>query len=67
MNRLLDRRWSAWFEGLQLDSQGGGTLLSGTMADQSAIHGILDKVCDLGLCIMTLRRLPPEYTGGELR
>ena len=67
MHQLLDRRWSAWFEALQLDSQGGETLLSGTMADQSALHGILDKVRDLGLCIITVRRLPPEHTGGEPR
>ena len=34
------------------------TLLSGTLADQSALHGILDKVRDLSLCIVTVRRLP---------
>jgi hypothetical protein len=55
------------FEGLQLDSQAGDTLLSGTLADQSALHGILNKVRDLGLCIITVRRLPPEHTGEEPR
>jgi hypothetical protein len=55
----LDPRWSKWFEGLQVDGQGGETVLSGTLADQSALHGVLDKVCDLGLSIITVRRLPP--------
>jgi hypothetical protein len=64
---LLEGRWSAWFEGLQLDSRGGETLLSRTLADQSALHGILDKVHDLGLCIITVRRLPPEHTEAEPR
>jgi hypothetical protein len=56
---VLDLGWSEWFEGLQVDGQGGETLLSGTLADQSALRGVLDKVCDLGLSIITVRRLPP--------
>jgi hypothetical protein len=66
MDSILDGRSSAWFEGLQLDSPGGETLLSGTLADQSALHGILDKVRDLGVCIIAVRRLPPEHTGGAV-
>ena len=42
-------------------------LLSGTLAVQSALHGLLDKVRDLGLWIITMRRLLAEQTGGELR
>lgn len=34
--------------------------LSGTLPDQPALHGILDKVRDLGLCIIMVRRLPPR-------
>jgi hypothetical protein len=55
---VLDHRWSEWFEGLQVDDQGGETVLSGALADQSALHGVLDKVRDLGLSIITVRRLP---------
>jgi hypothetical protein len=56
---VLDGRWSEWFEGLRIEHQGGQTLLSGTLADQPALHGILDKVRDLGLSIIAVRRLPP--------
>jgi hypothetical protein len=55
---VLDGRWSEWFQGLQIDNQGGETVLSGTLPDQPALHGILDKVRDLGLSIIAVRRLP---------
>jgi hypothetical protein len=60
---VLDGRWSEWFEGLHLQNQSGETILSGTLPDQPALHGILDKVRDLGLTIITVRRLPPEQLG----
>lgn len=65
IDSVLDSRWSQWFEGLQIENQGGETVLSGTLPDQSALHGVLDKVRDLGLCIIALRRLPPQQRSGE--
>ena len=62
---VLDARWSQWFEGLQLRSEADQTILSGTLPDQPALHGILDRVRDLGLSIIAVRRLPPEQLGGE--
>jgi hypothetical protein len=62
---VLDGRWSDWFQGLRIQNQGGETLLSGTLPDQPALHGILDKVRDLGLSVITVRRLPLEEHGGE--
>jgi hypothetical protein len=63
---VLDGRWSPWFEGLRIDHQGGETVLSGTLPDQPALHGILDKVRDLGLSIIAVRRVPPrEDAGGQ--
>jgi hypothetical protein len=62
---VLDDRWSQWFQGLQIDSDGGGTLLTGTLPDQPALHGILDKVRDLGLCIIAVRRIPPQEAAGD--
>lgn len=41
-------------------STGGETVLSGTLPDQPALHGVFDKVRDLGLCIVMVRRLPPQ-------
>jgi hypothetical protein len=64
---MLDGRWSQWLGGLQVSSEGGESALSGTLPDQSALHGVLDKVFDLGLAVVTVRRLPPEELGGERR
>ncbi len=57
---VLDARWSDWFEGLELGRVGQETILSGTLRDRSALYGVLDKVRDLGLSVITLRRLPPQ-------
>ena len=62
---VLDGRWSQWFEGLRIDHQDCETVLSGTLPDQPALHGILDKVRDLGLCIIAVRRIPPREEAGE--
>ena len=57
---VLEGRWSQWFEGLEVERVGDDTILSGTLPDQPALHGILDKVRDLGLTVIAVRRLPPE-------
>jgi hypothetical protein len=57
---VLDGRWTSWFEGLQVDSDGSQTIISGPLADQAALHGLLNKVCDLGLALISLRRLDPD-------
>ena len=62
---VLDGRWSAWFQGLRIENQDDETILSGTLPDQPALHGILDKVRDLGLTIITVRRLPSEQLDRE--
>jgi hypothetical protein len=56
----LDRRWAAWFEGLQVVSDGTQTVICGPVADQAALHGVLNKVCGLGLVLISVRRLDPE-------
>ena len=54
---VLDSRWAAWFNGLQISSKGGETVIRGLLADQPALHGLLTKVRDLGLCLISVRRL----------
>jgi hypothetical protein len=60
---VLDGRWSEWFEGLEVKSEGGETILFGTLPDQPALHGVLDKVRDLGLTVLGVRRLSPGEEG----
>ena len=51
----LDARWTDWFEGLTLTQQSDGTtLLSGSVVDQAALHGLLGKVRDLGLPLIAV-------------
>ena len=57
---VLDARWSDWFGELKVETEADETILSGTLSDQSALHGLLDKARDLGLSVTSVRRLPPE-------
>ncbi|HEX2981217.1 MAG TPA: hypothetical protein VHO48_13190 [Anaerolineaceae bacterium] len=51
----LDVRWAEWFEGLTITlEENGCTLLRGPLADQAALHGILKKVRDLGLTLLSV-------------
>ena len=56
---ILDQRWTTWFEGLAVDSDHSQTIISGPVADQAALHGLLNKVRDLGLVLICVRRLEP--------
>ena len=67
LDGVLDARWSHWFEGLRIENQGDQTVLSGTLPDQPALHGVLEKVRDLGLSIAAVRRLPPQDEAGAQR
>ena len=52
---VLDQRWTAWFEGLQVTSEGSQTVICGPLPDQPALHGVLIKVRDLGMCLISVR------------
>jgi len=53
----LDQRWSDWFDGFNITPQPGDeTLLAGPVADQSALHGLLSKIRDLGLPLLLVQR-----------
>ena len=60
---VLGERWAGWFEGLQVSSEAGETIISGPVTDQPALHGVLVKVRDLGMCLISVRRLDPGEAG----
>jgi hypothetical protein len=57
---ILDDCWAAWFGDLRVVSDGVRTVISGPVTDQAALHGILAKVRDLGVCLVSVRRLDPD-------
>jgi hypothetical protein len=53
----LDQKWADWFGGFETISQGDGeTLLSGEVVDQATLHGVLDKINNLGLPLLLVVR-----------
>lgn len=70
----LGPEWSAWFEGFVVRTATGGlTSLEGVAADQAALHGVLARIRDLGLELVSVERLesadaaePPAIPGAEL-
>ncbi len=64
---IIDAKWSGWFSGMTIvygtDAEGSPvTILRGTVVDQSALHGILTRIGDLGLPIISVNRL--SYAAG---
>jgi|SRR5687768_7841340 len=57
----LEARWIAWFDGLSLTHESDGTsVLRGPVVDQAALHGLLQKVRDLGLPLITVTQVGLE-------
>jgi hypothetical protein len=57
----LDNRWANWFEGLTITREDNGeTLLTGPVVDQAALHGLLRKVRDLGMPLLSVTRVRPS-------
>jgi hypothetical protein len=56
----LGREWSGWFEGLTITLENNGdTLLTGPVVDQAALHGLLKKVRDLGMPLVSVSPVEP--------
>jgi len=65
----LDTRWAAWFDGLGIaHGSDGTTIIHGPVADQAALHGLLQKIRDLGLPLISVNHVtpghPPATTAG---
>jgi hypothetical protein len=57
----LDSRWAEWFDGLSLtNSSDGTTVIHGFVLDQAALHGLLRKVRDIGLQLISVTRVEPD-------
>jgi len=62
----LDSRWAAWFDGLTLTNESDGTtLIHGPVADQAALHGLLQKVRDVGLPLVSVTQVEPDQPNGS--
>ncbi len=64
----LDNSWSEWFDGLVItpDQQRGETTISGPVPDQAALHGLLNKVRNLGLTLLWVVRQDPNADTRDL-
>jgi hypothetical protein len=59
----LGSEWADWFGGLTIALEDNGeTLLTGPIMDQAALHGLLRKVCNLGLPLISVNRAEPGQT-----
>ena len=57
----LESRWAAWFDGMTLTAEGDGTTnIHGPVLDQAALHGLLTKLRDVGLPLISVTRVRPE-------
>lgn len=54
----LSSQWMDWFEGMAITPEGSETRLTGLVADQAALHGLLRKVRDLGLPLLSVNQVP---------
>lgn len=56
----LGAQWKEWFEGLEIrPDESGETLLTGPVADQAALHGLLRRIRDTGLTLVSVERVDP--------
>jgi hypothetical protein len=59
----LGSRWTDWFDGMTLTTTSDGiTVLAGPVVDQAALHGLLQKVRDIGLPLLSVTQVDPRST-----
>ena len=65
VKEYLEDSWSTWFDGLTITrADSGETLLRGPVVDQAALHGVLRKVRDLGLPLVSVNQIDPKQANG---
>jgi hypothetical protein len=57
---ILAQRWSAWFDGFAIDTTAGDgtTTIRGPIVDQAALHGLLQRLRDVGIPLVSLTEIP---------
>lgn len=64
----LEARWAATFDGLDIRQESDGTtVIHGSVVDQAALRGLLTRVCDLGLPLISVTQIDPQPTKGTQR
>jgi hypothetical protein len=56
----LGHRWSGWFDDFEISVENDKTLLSGYVADQAALHGLINKIRDVGLTLLSIQQIAGE-------
>ena len=63
----LNSRWAAWFDGLSLSAESDGTtIIHAPVADQAALHGLLQKVRDIGLPLVSVTQIGSDQLDAPL-
>ena len=64
----LSQQWTDWFEGLAITlDENGDSLITGPVVDQAALYGLLKKVRDLGLPLVSVNRLEPGQANRSIQ
>ena len=56
MKGRLDKKWTEWFDGMTIIYEKEDTVLTGQVADQTALHGLLDRIRDINLTLLLVER-----------
>ena len=63
----LSERFAAAFEGMEIETGGGQTILTGEVIDQPHLHGLLDRINSFGLTLLSVQALPEDAHGSAQR